>query len=166
MQRGFSMNDLMNWATSVSTEDGLGYIQLGKVDSANPKTQVFSLNARDFFKGISNIYTASQNCIRREELLITAIKNLLKRINFLELYQQLQAQEIVEDEFERQLELQANRYVIEMNNDFDGNDAKIIYSIVARIGTEIKDLSVSDVTELFSLNVNSDIPLMTFRQDD
>lgn len=85
----------------------------------------------------------------KECLYIIAIENLLKRINFSELLQEVDNKSITYKDFLDEIEKNPKRYVIELNN--NEFDFKVIADIISKIDPSIKDLSTSDVSEMFSI---------------
>lgn len=89
--------------------------------------------------------------LRSEGFLIEAVKNLTRRINYSELNEALEDEEITEDDFYKSLEEHKNRYVIKARNIDDPEDALIIARIMEKIGYEVREFSTSEVAEMFSV---------------
>lgn len=87
----------------------------------------------------------------KEYLYITAIENLLKRINFLELLQENSNKSITYEDFLNEIERNPKKYTIEIESNNNPNILKIISEIVSKIDPSIKELSTSDVSEMFSI---------------
>jgi hypothetical protein len=106
------------------------------------------------------IKTYSEDNQKKDEYYITAIRNLLKQINFLELYQSLIQGDITEEDFENIINAESNRYTIDIHDMKNPKeDIQIILSIVKNIGFDIKDFSQSEIDELFSVNVSKNISM-------
>jgi hypothetical protein len=88
------------------------------------------------------------NNIIMEQYYITAINNLLRQINYLELQQQLITNQIDEVQFNKELETHPNKYIITIND--ISIDKSIILNILSKIDISIRELSVNDIGELFS----------------
>ena len=86
----------------------------------------------------------------KEEFLITAVKNLRRRIEFGELHSELQSGQITKEEFKKELEENEDKYTIPIRQMEDENDIFLIQEIVAEIG--MVDVSCDDVGELFSID--------------
>jgi hypothetical protein len=129
------------------------YLPLGTF-KPNQQEKTFSLTATQIRRHFSNFYYAAETCVKRETFMIIAIRNLFKRINFLELFQQLQTGEISNKEFEKEISSNSKKYVVKIETKLapDSVDHKIISGIVAQIGTEVRELSVSEVGDVFSVN--------------
>lgn len=120
---------------SLSTED------LYSLDISNEKI-------KDMAYTLNNINTTSI----KENFYITAIRNLIKKAQFLQLVNQLSEKGITEEDFEKELEFNSSKYIIETNYLSNNTDIFILSEIVESIGSE---LSVDDVAEMFSFEFNS-----------
>jgi hypothetical protein len=101
------------------------------------------------FKEAVNYYSSFLN--KKEEYCIKAIKNLIKKNNFLELSLELSENQISEDEFEMEIESNPNKFVVDINYIKDALDLKVINEIVKKLETE---LTIDEVAEIFSLDSN------------
>jgi len=88
----------------------------------------------------------------RNDYCIIAIRNLLKKNEFLQLSLQLSEKLISEVEFETEIEHNPEKYIIQMNNIEDGIHLRVISKILTEIG---KTFNVDEVSELFSLDARS-----------
>lgn len=88
---------------------------------------------------------------KKENLYITAIRNFLRKENFSELNQSLLNEQITEDEFEKQLDEYEDKYVIVLKDVNQDEDVKLIAQLVEKIGYDLRDFSVGDISEMFSL---------------
>lgn len=101
------------------------------------------------FNEVVNHYSLFLN--KKEEYCIKAIKNLMKKNNFLELSLELSENQISVDEFEKEIENNPNKFVIDINYIKDSLDLRVINEIVKKLETE---LSIDEVAEIFSLDSN------------
>lgn len=99
--------------------------------------------------------TYSQYLQKKDTYLITAVRNLIKKTNFLELYQHLLEEQISEDEFKNELDNKPKRYTIELNELDDPEDFIIIADIAQKIIYDLKEFSISEVCEIFSIDEES-----------
>ena len=83
---------------------------------------------------------------------IVAIRNLIKKNEFLQLSIQLSEKLISEFEFEAEIEQNPSKYIIEMNSHIDISHLHVISNILTKIGTSF---NVDEVSELFSLDSRS-----------
>lgn len=97
------------------------------------------------------IVTSAYDANEREEFYLLAIRNLLKSKAFLGLSLQLAEGDISDDEFDKEIENNPEKYVIEVSSNFDTKDVKHVIHIMNSIN---EDMSVSDVAELFSMDVS------------
>jgi len=91
---------------------------------------------------------------RSETLLIEAVKNFIRKINISELNESLNDEEITEEEYDAEINRNAYKYVITLNNITSQDDAILIGELVQKIGFDLRDLSTSEVSELFSVKEN------------
>lgn len=103
-------------------------------------------------KDMANIINNINTTTIKENFYITAIRNLIKKTQFLQLVNQLSENGITEEDFEKELELNSSKYIIETNYLTNNTDIFILSEIVESIGSE---LSIDDVAEMFSFEFNS-----------
>lgn len=121
----------------------------------NLKIVVGNADAQNTYEVSWNSFTEAYNILKKsqrsETLLIEAIRNFIKKINISELNESLNEEEITEEEFDAEINKNAFRYVINLNNITSQDDAIIISELVQKIGFDLRDLSTSEVSELFSV---------------
>ncbi len=95
---------------------------------------------------------------RYEQYYLIVIMNLLKRINYLELYQQLESKQITETELERELKNCYEMYVVNIGKFVNKEDLDIILDISSKIYQVMMSMKMSpdgisdsDMANLFSL---------------
>lgn len=88
----------------------------------------------------------------RNDYCIVAIRNLLKKNEFLQLSLQLSEKLITESEFETEIDQNPEKYIIQMNNIDDHIHLNVISNILTKIG---KTFNVDEVSELFSIDTRS-----------
>lgn len=88
----------------------------------------------------------------RENLWKRAVKNLYKRINFLELNISFLQEEVDEDEFEQTLMAHEDEYIITFCDVKNSLEAEAIHDIVRALG---KSFDVHEVAELFGIEAKS-----------
>lgn len=86
------------------------------------------------------------------ELCITAIKNLVKKNDFLQLSLQLSEKLITEEQFDQEIETNPDQYIIKLSNQVEPKDLHIISNIIRKIG---KKFTTDEVAELFSFDTRS-----------
>lgn len=101
---------------------------------------------KSWFFGLS-VYEA------KEELYVTAIDNLLKKIEYLHLTMQLDQDLITEDEFDEELENNEDNYLIKMNSNFNDIDFSIVQSIIHKL--KRNKFSSDEISEMFSISIKS-----------
>lgn len=105
---------------------------------------------------IQKLYELTQGKIRyaalKEELCLVAIKNLFKKAEFLQLSLQLSENLITEDEFENEISVNPEKYVIDIKESENPEYIEIIKNIIIKIG---KVFTIDEVSELFSIDVRS-----------
>jgi len=88
----------------------------------------------------------------RDNYCFIAIKNLIKKNEFLQLSLQLSEKLITEDEFENELENNPDKYLIQMNFLDQPGHIHILSGILNRIG---RTFNTDEVSELFSIDIQS-----------
>jgi len=83
---------------------------------------------------------------KKEQYYIEAIKNLIKKNNFLSL-------DVDDEEWEDEIKNNAEKYVINLKPLKNPDDIKIIIEIVEEIGAE-NDITVDEVAEMFGIDCN------------
>lgn len=110
-----------------------------------------------FIHGMSNFANKLSPYIKNstEIYYISAIRNLLKRINLLELNLSYTNEEINDSEYENELKSNKKKYLIELKNykseELSSMIPNILY-VYSSIGNEIRDLSIAEVSKLFNIN--------------
>lgn len=88
----------------------------------------------------------------RNDYCIIAIRNLIKKNEFLQLSLQLSEKLISETEFENEIERNPEKYIIQLNKLDNQIHLHIISNILTKIGTTF---NVDEVSELFSIDTRS-----------
>ncbi|QHS63254.1 hypothetical protein [Chitinophaga agri] len=83
---------------------------------------------------------------------ITAIKNLLKKNHFLQLNLDYSNKLINEEEFEREIDDNPDRFIIEMTSNDSVLDLYVISELIEKIGNQF---TIDEVSELFSIDTES-----------
>jgi hypothetical protein len=91
---------------------------------------------------------------RKEDLFLTAIRNLRKKINFISLNNEYQNGDISEDEFEKELEVNQHKYVVNVSALKDKIDLEILQEIIPKIDD---DITIDEAAEVFSIDIQSSI---------
>jgi hypothetical protein len=105
-------------------------------------------------KGGKVIFTYHSAHHIRHHYCIIAIRNLLKKENYRDLLEEFTNKEITFEVFREELEKNHQKYTIELQENFFDGDIDLIMQIMKDIGEDIRDLSISDVSEMFSLPQN------------
>jgi hypothetical protein len=103
-----------------------------------------NITEKDAERGLKYFY-------KSEFFLIEAIRNFIKKTNYLELSEMLNDDEITEEEFDIELEKNSSKYLIKITENIETNDAQIIKDLVDKIGPDLRDFSVTEISEMFSL---------------
>jgi hypothetical protein len=103
-----------------------------------------NITEKDAERGLKYFY-------KSEFFLIEAIRNFIKKTNYLELSEMLNDDEITEEEFDIELEKNSSKYLIKIIENIETNDAQIIKDLVDKIGPDLRDFSVTEISEMFSL---------------
>lgn len=116
-------------------------------DVQNKKMQVIKLNRRELINKFHQFHFYD----RKEKLYLTGIKNLLKKVNSLELFQRLSNDEMSEDEFEQEISSNKDLYSIEVNRNYIQLDVDLILGITNSLSDQLKNHTVNDISEMFSI---------------
>lgn len=94
----------------------------------------------------------NDDVLSNEDLLVRAVKNLRRKINFHELHDDLKSGELSEEEYDGLIKNNFDKYVIEMR-DATKDEAWRVGLIVHRmnLGDEV---TVDEVEEMFGLNLS------------
>lgn len=90
--------------------------------------------------------------IQKENLLIEAIQNLIKKNEFLQLNYRLADKQISDEEFDEELNINTDTYLIDMKELDDQKKLFVISSILNRIN---RNFTTHEVSELFAIDLNS-----------
>lgn len=87
------------------------------------------------------------------DYLFTAVKNLRRQTNFLQLNLLLESNQISEDEYDQEIDNNENKYVIPyIAVKPSTNDFKVLCELISKL--DDKDLSIDDVADIFSLDLS------------
>lgn len=95
-----------------------------------------------------SLFVSINEIKQKEELFLTAIRNYYKINNFLKLTNQLSEKMINDDEYEKEIVENEDKYVVQMNKELDQQTLNIISRIVEKLGIEY---TVDEVAEIFSI---------------
>jgi len=89
----------------------------------------------------------------KEDLYVRALKNLYRKLDFIELNQALEMEDITDEEYDKELTLNENSYLIPSHEEQPTVQQVIqVADIVKRIG-RVEKMSVDDVSEIFTLDM-------------
>lgn len=88
---------------------------------------------------------------KQKYYLIKAFHNKDVIINYLKLYTSLLEKYITEEEFDKAIDENPNKYFISIDNKVNQVEMEIVYELVKEIGTEY---SIQDVSEIFSIDMS------------
>jgi len=101
-------------------------------------------------EGLSNIESINM----KKDLLITAYKNRTIQNNYLHLYIKLLESEITEDSFEKVINDQSEKYIIDINKIPTVTQLDVLSSLLIELN---EDFDTDDVSELFSFDLSNAI---------
>jgi hypothetical protein len=91
---------------------------------------------------------------RNEQLLIDAMRNMLRKTNFNDLNEALDDEEITEEEYNNQLENFTDKYAIPLKKMQNPSDIVNIMQLSLKISNNLRELTLSEVSEIFSVKEN------------
>lgn len=96
----------------------------------------------------------------KEELYLRALRNLYRKLDFIELNQALEMEDISETEYVKELAVNEDNYLIPAPDGAPSVQQIIqITDIIRRIGRE-KKMSVDEVSEMFSLEMEKSLEVL------
>lgn len=90
--------------------------------------------------------------VLRNDYYVVAIRNLLKKNEFLQLSLQLSEKLVSEEEFDLEIEKNPDKYIIQMKNLEHPIQLHVISNVINKIG---KSFTTDEVSELFSIDSRS-----------
>lgn len=89
---------------------------------------------------------------RKEELYVTAIKNLRKKINYISLNNEFQNGEISDEEYDTEIEKNAEKYVVNVKQIKDDFELEVLFDVVDKIKEPFNE---DEIAEIFSLDISN-----------
>jgi hypothetical protein len=115
-----------------------------------------------FSKGKTDIKSWTQKYLSqdKEELYIRALRNLFRKLDFIELNQSLEMEDISEEDYDKELSENEKKYLIPAP-DVEPTVQQVIQivDIIKRLGRE-NSMTVDEVSEMFSLNMDKSIAVL------
>lgn len=139
------MIDTITFSDNTINSQSFPTIVFGSLEDTTSKPLFYTTDC--LIEGLGNAAFTKRN----EELLIEAIKNFIRKENLNDLNESLESDEITEDEFNLELDKNFDKYAINLRGSKKPNDIFNIVHIVNKIGTELRNLSTSEVSEMFSI---------------
>ncbi|AWG25597.1 hypothetical protein [Flavobacterium kingsejongi] len=99
---------------------------------------------------VSGIYGVMDNYQKKEHFLMKAVKNLLKKNEFLQLTLQMEQELLDHEGFFEELERNEDKYLIQMDENFKYENFKFISHIMNKLE---RDFSSDEIAELFSVPI-------------
>ena len=121
----------------------------GKYFFATAENNSFNFCYGNVTGNLKNHFFNFHNFVNKERLYITAISNLYKKIDYLQLTIQLDQDLINVDEFDFEIETYENRYLISSNDNFKEEEFDIAVSIANKITQ--RDFTSDELAEMFSI---------------
>ena len=114
--------------------------------------------------GINNVFDLLKENDQKEFLYIKAVDNLFKKNDFLQLTIQLDQDLITDEEFQQELDINEDKYLIKMTDNINNWDLALVAQILPKLKREF---TADEVSELFSIpleNVHLFIDSLTERE--
>jgi len=113
-------------------------------------TNTINVNLDIIKEGLRSIAYSKKS----ESYLIEAVRNFIRKINYSELNESLEDEEITEEQYNLELDQNSEKYVITLRDIGNPSDVLIIADLVKKIGYDLKEFSTSDISEMFSVKEN------------
>lgn len=104
-----------------------------------------------FEHGFNTGFIHFLNRQKTQDLLITTIRNLIRKTNITEMNEELNNGEIDESEYYKRLDNNEDKYVITLRDLASKDEAILIALAVDKIGYDLRDFSTSDISEMFGV---------------
>ena len=145
--------DLSEVEDSVENEQ---FVQISKYTRTNKKgdgIEVIAYRATSKGKNDAQLWIKRFLSEEKENLYLQALRNLYRKIDFIELSQALESEDISEEEFDKELEENEDRYLIPSPTVVPTVKQVIqVSEIMKKLGREKS--SVDEVSEVFSLDMD------------
>lgn len=138
----------------MSGEQLVQYTKYTRTHASGGRTEQITFIAA--YKGHATVQSWVKDYLaeEKEDLYIRALRNLYRKLDFIELNQSLDMSDITEAEYDHELETNEDKYLIPAPTGKPSLQQIIqITDILKRIGRE-KNMSVDDVSEMFSLEMD------------
>ena len=143
-------------STNTSELDSLNTLKI--VYGTTDKSNTLCLN-NDYFENNYSHYIYFQ---KNENLLIEAIRNFIRKINFDELNESLDDDLITEEKYYQELKKYPEKYQITLRNINNPDEVLYISNLVAKIGFDFIKFNTSDVSEMFSVKEEQLVSFMNY----
>jgi len=130
-------------------------LKLGEEASPNLN---FTLDREKVVNYMKLVHEGAINEIRKEFFYVEAIRNLRKKIRFMNLNFEFQNDDITENEFENELKENESKYFVHVSLLKSEADFYILKDIVEKIND---DLTTDDVADIFSIDVSTNQNLIS-----
>jgi hypothetical protein len=112
----------------------------------------FSSNTMQFsFDDLPNGLMLLMYAQKNESLLIGAIRNFIRKMNFDELNESLRDAEITIEQYQKELRENKDKYAITLYDVTDKEEVLHIIRLMNRIGHDLREFTTSEVAEMFSV---------------
>ena len=98
-----------------------------------------------------------ENIEKKDEFFLTAIRNLIRKNNYLELFIQQKEEEITKKQFDQELKVNPNKYIIQQFKLKNPTDITFLIEIYKSLEKFFKDIgkeniSLDEISEIFSVD--------------
>ncbi|RHX90241.1 hypothetical protein DLM76_20470 [Leptospira yasudae] len=145
---GVEIEDLLNFPAT--QEKSMSSAKKVTIDNLNTYNRIIKFEFRhsEFEAMLSKFRERLGDISDLDKFKTLAIRNLLKKNNFLKLLNDLESESISEEEFESEINNNGNKYVISLDSKITERDLRLIAKIVKDIEME---LDTDQVEEMFSI---------------
>ena len=104
------------------------------------------------FQSLFLIYKSSKLELRKEELYLDAVRNLIKKSKYLNLHIELIEGQISEEEFDQEIEDNSDSFTISVNPMKSHDDLRIVSEIIQKLDIEFTE---DEVEDLFGISLTN-----------
>lgn len=87
----------------------------------------------------------------KEGYMVEAIRNYIRKLNFSELMDSLNNNEITAEEFDKKLEAESDKYIVTLKELKTPFDITLIHDIVQSVGFDLHEFTTCEIAEMFSI---------------
>jgi hypothetical protein len=101
---------------------------------------------------VKNWFHILKHTENKENFYNQAIINLIKKVDYLQLTMQYNSELINDEDFDNELDINEDKYLIKTNQDFKFSDFNLIIEILQKLN---KEFTTDEIAEMFSISIET-----------